>query len=668
MAVPPNAGSWSEHFESSSVHPDLQDRYYQFVSSNRAHIARHGDLMGAVSQVMDLLHTLRLDLVTLLYAISVPSALLAFNRNNAYVQERSALLLHPDLLLIVSSWRDSLADLSRRRKCDNPLERMALGFMKAIGDREMDALEGVTRLPAKDVSHEELLAIDFRADKAETRRVTPYLTELYEHVATTDRQRRENTRKNPESMVMYQLHCSMAHRSPLHGKFVKFVTMYMRSCHIPVKAYDTLNFFGITFSQKWMYENLGRVIEGNNDSAVRDFASFPSVAGHDNINKQTRAPEQRLDRHGSFDSGTAATVYIFKDPSVIAPRMDVWHLKRTQGRETMLTANEILDMEDEAGPRLRVYHIYQIMDVLANATGFDFESYAHADHALFERPKSWFQLPHGLAHRTLQYLLPTYHQECSSYDGTAKVLIYYINFLIGRSRESRQALALHRVLIWVGDQLTASRIRGVIRFNAGEFNSFHRLDFLQEGWGWLHSVMTVENSLHKQFYGGETTLGFQHAFIQLTRKYLHTTSTKGTFHHAMEESIHHIYYALVRTLWIEVADVPKLSDLQDRSPEQLAEIAARILDEHMSDRALMAHDRQSEELQDSVRRNTIMMARDLSDYILLVEAIQCGDVGSMKDLLPRLLFRFIGGGNKNYSREVAELLRCFKHEWPDDLM
>jgi hypothetical protein len=88
----------------------------------------------------------------------------------------------------------------------------------------------------------------------------------------------------------------------------------------------------------------------------------------------------------------------------------------------------------------------------------------------------------------------------------------------------------------------------------------------------------------------------------------------------------------------------------------------------MSDGALIEHDLKPKASHDHVRRNSIMMCRDLADYTLLVDAIQCGDVGTMKDLLPRQLFRFIGGGNQNYSREVAELLQCLLHEWPSDMV
>lgn len=63
----------------------------------------------------------------------------------------------------------------------------------------------------------------------------------------------------------------------------------------------------------------------------------------------------------------------------------------------------------------------------------------------------------------------------------------------------------------------------------------------------------------------------------------------------------------------------------------------------------------------------IQMARDLLDYVLLDQAISSGNVGLLKDLLPNLLFRYIGGGSSNYSIEILELLQGLHREWPTDL-
>ena len=61
------------------------------------------------------------------------------------------------------------------------------------------------------------------------------------------------------------------------------------------------------------------------------------------------------------------------------------------------------------------------------------------------------------------------------------------------------------------------------------------------------------------------------------------------------------------------------------------------------------------------------MGGDLLDYMLLDRAVSSGDIGLLEDLLPRLLFRYIGGGSSNYSIEILELLQGLHREWPTDL-
>ena len=55
------------------------------------------------------------------------------------------------------------------------------------------------------------------------------------------------------------------------------------------------------------------------------------------------------------------------------------------------------------------------------------------------------------------------------------------------------------------------------------------------------------------------------------------------------------------------------------------------------------------------------------DYYELDEAMRVGDVGRMEDILPCLLFWFIGGDNYKYAGETLELLQGLHHEWTDEV-
>lgn len=65
-------------------------------------------------------------------------------------------------------------------------------------------------------------------------------------------------------------------------------------------------------------------------------------------------------------------------------------------------------------------------------------------------------------------------------------------------------------------------------------------------------------------------------------------------------------------------------------------------------------------------QNQILFVRDLLDYINLDDAMRTGDVGRMRDLIPRLLFRFHGGNNWKYTIEVLESLQGLEREFPPD--
>jgi hypothetical protein len=70
---------------------------------------------------------------------------------------------------------------------------------------------------------------------------------------------------------------------------------------------------------------------------------------------------------------------------------------------------------------------------------------------------------------------------------------------------------------------------------------------------------------------------------------------------------------------------------------------------------------------DELLYQSTQMVRDLLDYANFDAAIKMGDVGYLQDVLPHLLFWFIGGKNKNYAIEILELLQGLHREWLPDL-
>ena len=70
---------------------------------------------------------------------------------------------------------------------------------------------------------------------------------------------------------------------------------------------------------------------------------------------------------------------------------------------------------------------------------------------------------------------------------------------------------------------------------------------------------------------------------------------------------------------------------------------------------------------DDVLSQAILWNKDILDYLTLNSAISSGDIGIIQDILPRLLFRFVGGINSKYALEVLDLIQGLYREWPEDL-
>ena len=118
---------------------------------------------------------------------------------------------------------------------------------------------------------------------------------------------------------------------------------------------------------------------------------------------------------------------------------------------------------------------------------------------------------------------------------------------------------------------------------------------------------------------------------------------------------------------MQVSRVESLSKLCDKTPEQLCELAEEIFQDHTPSKAMDEMDRKPEEHRDEQKRQVIQWNHDILEYIVLNRAIRYGDVGLMEDMLPHLLFRFMGGDNSKYAIEMVELLQGLHREWPPEI-
>lgn len=394
----------------------------------------------------------------------------------------------------------------------------------------------------------------------------------------------------------------------------------------------------------------------------------PWFISHDNFNTPFRVFSQRTDNQGEFANGTAATVYV--KPNV--PRLpkglgQLLKQRRAEGQQQTLTELEVFDLAQNSYPVIQHHIIYQVLQFLIESPEFDLKTYSRRDHELLKPPPPVDQLPVGPEHATLQYLLGSVGIPEASYEDNARLINEWLGQLGISTDDARKKLSDEEFVVWVGDQLTVDRLRGLFKFRAEDENSFDRLDFVVLAFGWFHLQMAWATSIHKQYLGTSQSRGLKQAFLLLEKKGLTKPLIKGPFHHDLEEALFHISEAQIRVDWLEEGNVEQLADLRKYTPQQLYKLAEKIVKNRASSEAIDSIDAQPEEQRDDEFRQVAMWNRDMLQYIVLARAIQNGDVGLMEAMLPHLLFRFLGGGNSKYANEVIELLQGLHKEWPKDV-
>jgi hypothetical protein len=266
---------------------------------------------------------------------------------------------------------------------------------------------------------------------------------------------------------------------------------------------------------------------------------------------------------------------------------------------------------------LKALAVHLVLRFLVDAPEFDFNTYKYNDHAVFSRPMSSCQLETGHAFETCQYMLDLLHIDEVSYEGNDRVLEEWFRQLTFDTEGNQ-------ILVWAGDQLTVSRIRGLKKFRCMDLNSRDRLEFLKPVFGWFHAQMAVEHSLHSQYWGTRAGHGLVHAFELLNRKGLTSPSIQGAFHQNIREGLTHVAVARFRDIWCTVRKVKSIKDLSKLSPNQLESMAITIFQEFASVHALHSISSKPDSERDDVFSQAALWNKDILDYIMLNDAISLG--------------------------------------------
>ncbi|KAJ7474945.1 hypothetical protein FB451DRAFT_1465243 [Mycena latifolia] len=541
------------------------------------------------------------------------------------------------------------------------------GCDSGILERELELLAHLFDSPAgEDITEEQLTGLSFPATVKEAKKIAPNLFAALFRLARTEGQQERNPAKNPANTVLIVIAIFSYTRTHHRGRLQKLFAIYFKFRGLSAKGFDTLHAIGLTMSNKWTGNAVDRISAESMKEMRRLMDLFPWLMSYDNALVAFRVFAQRVDRKTLNGNGTAGTVYIKRSAKPLPKEINrMLQEFRKEGMKNPLTGVEIFKISLLADTR-RVPHIkFLILHYLFESPEFDFANYDGKDHPLLQKPPAIRQLPVGKDHVVLQYLLGMLDIPEASYEDNARIILEWLKQLHYHLPDAQKKLGLEQLMAWVGDQLTIDRLRNLYRFRAEDDNSFERLDWLVFPPGWLHITMAFANSLHKQHLGTAKGRGLSTAFDVLNRKGLQTSHTQGAFFHDLNEVLHFITEAQIREVWLQVGKANDLAKLRQKTPEDLYKLAEQIVAEHASSGAIVRM--KLKPRSDELKLQSIMFLRDVLPYILLRSAVKHGDVGIMEDMIPLMLFRFIGGKNSHYAGEMLELLQGLNREWPPEL-
>ena len=443
------------------------------------------------------------------------------------------------------------------------------------------------------------------------------------------------------------------------------ISLYLKACGTAVKAFDTMSALGVTLTQKWALTAVEKVAKSKMNDLVNQVKISSFHTTHDNINRMFRVSHQRVGHNSHFDSGTAATVFVPpNEANYNLPLTNKEFLEKTaEGAKTSITSHEIQELHADAAPRIFAQNVHTVLEILVKTPGFKFDTYKYQNSEIFDHPLVSEALPTGPAHALAQFVVRTSKINQSTYDGNEQFMDELFRQLKLDTDDEKERTGQNRIIIWSGDQLTTSRLRGLKTFRSMDNTLYDQLGWMEPTFRWFHLQMAFAMSLHRQYYGTKASIGFARAFELLGKKGLASAKVKGNWFHDFEETLKEVVTAHFLCIWLEITGTSSIEDLRSKSPEELRQFAERIVSEFASTAALEEGSRQPATKRDELQEQVIQLNRDLLEYLELDDVIKQGHVSRMEDMLPSLLYRFQGGSNKLYAIEVMELLQRLNNEW-----
>ncbi|KAI0072326.1 hypothetical protein K474DRAFT_1561458, partial [Panus rudis PR-1116 ss-1] len=568
--------------------------------------------------------------------------------------------------------RPSKSKKARPEAARPAMEAFALKTTYEIVDNELQQLDSILRSTGDSYRIEDLTVIHLGHLLREVETRAPKFWSLLN--ALCRRKGRGGkvifTNRDPTNSLLLIIALLSYSRNRLCNRFQRLLGIYFKFKGLSARGCDALHLLGITMSSRW----LNNAVVKTSNAVMKEMQVIvscnpgrPLNLGYDNIKLVFQIFSPMFDKRAPDGHGTVAILYYREDAPIFPPSLNRrLQEQRRIGMANPISWDEILELAEQSYPRIEESMIFEALDILLQSDEFSVETYKWRDAPEIQPPKPVRALPIGPQTIPRQFMLRTMPIPEQSYDDNLRVIEKILEQLGYTSSDELRKLGLEQLIFWLGDQLTVSRIRGAQRMRCQDFNSTDRLDFSIPVWQWLHGMMALEKSLHKQYLGSENGFGFLRAFSLLGRFDLIKSGTEGAFHERFEHVLQQVIIAYVRECWLIIAKeqrIDKLEDLRKLSPTRLRDLARKLVDTFGSPSALHTLKIHNDE----VRRFAAMFLRDLLQYLALKRANRTGDVGFMRLMLPVMLFRFVGGQNFQYATEILETLQGFHREWPEEI-
>ncbi|TBU21646.1 hypothetical protein BD311DRAFT_782804 [Dichomitus squalens] len=592
--------------------------------------------------------------------------------------ERSALMGSEELPRILERWyKVPRASTSRHHHvrpqgAREALEEFALGCVEEMVDRELEASSHLFRSPSDCLSEEGLTRFRFSevAERLQDKvSGAPSVWRLiYGATWCFRRVSQGKSHKDVVSATVTIISQLQYLRSRTLSAWTKPLTVFLKAKGTSAKVLDLLHALGITMSHSWSVRAYSHISTSAMEAVRLVIHRFRWWLAYNNVNFAFKVFSMHLRNQSHFDSGTTGSVFVKPFAPQPPPLSgEALQAQRRIGRTNPITLSDIANLDVAAAPRIHSHIVYTVLRMLLDSPEFDFPTYIPQTDPAIAPPPPVSRLPAGRENITKQFVLGTVHINESTYEGTRDLIAEFLRQLNLFTAKEIEHLAKVAALIWIGDQLTIERLRGLANYRSEDLNGFDRLDWLVFVFGWFHLLMAFANSLHRQYFGSPAGKGLRQAFALLKRPGLQSVQIKGTFYHHLHEGIFHVTEAHIRDCWRKVGGVAELAELRNRSPAELKHLVETLVQHYASNDRVEDLEHVASGREDDFLRQAVMWNRDALRYIVLWHAMRQGDVGLMEDLLPHLFFRFSGGGNHKYAVEILKLLQGLHHEWPEDV-